>query len=70
LLVLALVNLTGRNQGEVARLWLLFLPPFLVAAGHGCHRLGAPPGAVALSAAIVGLQTLTLQSMIQVVYPV
>ena len=29
LFVLVLVNLTGRNMGEVARLWMLFTPPFL-----------------------------------------
>jgi hypothetical protein len=70
LFVLALVNLSGRNQGEVARLWILFLPPLLVAAGNAFNRTGAPPAAVALSTALVGLQTLALQSMIQVVYPV
>ena len=29
------LNLTGRNMGEVARLWMLFLPPLLTAAGAG-----------------------------------
>jgi len=70
LLVLVLVNLTGRNMGEVARLWMLFMPPLLVAAGHGCSRLGPRPAALAASAVLLGLQTLALQSMIQVVYPV
>jgi len=70
LLVLALVNLTGRNLGEVARLWLLFMPPLLIAAGHGFHRLGGGPVALAVSSALMGFQTLALQSMIQVVYPV
>jgi hypothetical protein len=70
LLVLVLVNLTGRNMGEVARLWLLFMPPLLVAAGHGWNRLGDRPAALAASAALVGLQTLALQTMIQVVYPI
>jgi hypothetical protein len=70
LIVLALVNLTGRNMGEVARLWMLFMPPLLIAAGHGLHRLGGGPVALAVSSALVGVQTLALQSMIQVVYPV
>jgi hypothetical protein len=70
LIVLALVNLTGRNMGEVARLWMLFTPTLLIAAGHGLHHLGGGPVALALSTALVGLQTLALQSMIQVVYPV
>jgi methylthioxylose transferase len=70
LLVLVLMNLIGRNLGEVARLWLLFMPLLLVAAGHGCNRLGAGPVTLAASIVILGLQTLALQSMIQVVYPV
>jgi len=70
LLVLMLANLIGRNMGEVARLWLLYMPPFLVGAGYGCTRWGARPVAVAGSTALLGAQTLALQSMIQVVYPV
>ena len=70
LIVMILVNLTGRNMGEVARLWMLFTPPFLVAAGHGLHRVGGRPMTLSLSVALVGVQTLALQSMIQVVYPV
>jgi hypothetical protein len=70
LVVLALLDLSGRNQGEVARLWILFLPPLLVAAGHGCNRLGNSPAVLALATALLGLQTLSLQTMIQVVYPV
>jgi hypothetical protein len=70
LIVLLVVNLTGRNLGEVARLWILFMPPFLIAAGHGFSRLGAGSGALAATMALLGLQTLAFQSMIQVVYPV
>jgi hypothetical protein len=70
LIVLVLVNLTGRNMGEVARLWMFFLPPLLVGAGHGCGRFGAGPLILAISTAVLGLQTLALQAMIQVVYPV
>jgi hypothetical protein len=70
LLVLALTNLIGRNMGEVARLWILFMPPLLVAAGHGCTRFGSRSTALAGSTALIGAQTLALQSMIQVVYPV
>ncbi len=70
LIVLVLVNLTGRNMGEVARLWMLFTPPFFIAAGEGLHRLGGGPITLACSSTLVGLQTLALQSMIQVVYPV
>jgi hypothetical protein len=70
LLVLVLVDLTGRNLGEVARLWMLFTPPLLIAAGHGVVRLGGGPVTLAASAMFLGIQTLMLQSMIQVVYPV
>jgi methylthioxylose transferase len=70
LLVLVLTNLIGRNLGEVARLWMLYMPFLLVAAGHGCNRLGAGATPLAASIVLLGLQTLALQSMIQVVYPV
>jgi len=70
LLVLALANLIGRNMGEVARLWILYTPPLLVGAAYGCCLLGSRPAALAGSTALLGAQTLALQSMIQVVYPV
>jgi hypothetical protein len=72
LLVLALVNLTGRNMGEVARLWMFFIPPLLSAAGSAYERLarGREPWVLGSSIALLGLQTLGLQSMIQVVYPI
>jgi hypothetical protein len=70
LLVLLLLNLVGRNLGEVARLWMLFMPPLLILAGQGCNRLETRPAAFSASTALVGVQTLALQSMIQVVYPV
>jgi hypothetical protein len=59
-------------MGEVARLWMLFMPPLLIAAGSAYERLapGAAPLALGGSIALVGLQTLGLQTMIQVVYPV
>jgi methylthioxylose transferase len=70
LLVLTLTNLTGRNMGEVARLWLLYMPPLLVAAGYSIDRWAKNPAALAASTALLGVQTLALQSLIQVVYPV
>ena len=68
--VLFLLNVAGRNMGEVARLWMLFLPPLLPAAGAGFTRLEARPLVLAISAGLLGFQTLALQAMIQVVYPV
>ena len=68
---LVLINLTGRNLGEVARLWMLFMPPLLLAAGAVMNRLGAQPRLLwARTIALLGVQTLALQTMIQVVYPV
>jgi hypothetical protein len=68
--VLLVMNAVGRNMGEVARLWMLFLPPLLTAAGAGLDRTGGGPRFLAITAAMLGLQTLALQTMIQVVYPV
>jgi hypothetical protein len=70
LLVLFVINLTGRNMGEVARLWMLFMPGLLVAAGAGIVRLAAQPRDLGASIALSGAQVLALQAMIQVVYPV
>lgn len=70
LFVVVLVDLTGRNMGEVARLWMLYTPPFLIAAARGMERLGGGPVTLAGTTALIGLQTLTLQTMIQTVYPV
>ena len=70
LLVLALTNLTGRNMGEVARLWMLYTPPLLVGAGLAYHRWESKASALAVTTFLIGLQTLALQAMIQVVYPV
>jgi methylthioxylose transferase len=69
LLVLVLSNLIGRNMGEVARLWMLFMPPLLLAAGVGISRLGARPAVLGATAALLGAQTLALQALIQVHYP-
>ncbi|OJW23909.1 MAG: hypothetical protein BGO49_30210 [Planctomycetales bacterium 71-10] len=69
LAVIAIANLTGRNMGEVARLWMLFLPPLLTAAGVGLTRLGGGPKAVFATVVLTGVQTLGLQALIQVVYP-
>jgi hypothetical protein len=68
--VLILIDLIGRNMGEVARLWMLFMPSLLVAAGAGMNRLGARPSDLGISIGLLGAQTLALQALIQVVYPV
>ncbi len=70
LLVLVLLTLTGRSLSEVARLWLPFLPPLLIAAGAGFSRLGGGPITLAITLTLIGSQALVLQEWIQVVYPV
>ncbi len=59
-------------MGEVARLWMLFMPPLLAAAASAYERLAPGRAALGLGGSILllGLQTLGLQTMIQVVYPV
>jgi hypothetical protein len=70
LVVLIAMDLVGRNMGEVARLWMLFLPPLLIAAGAGLSRLGGGSHPLAITIGLLGMQTMALQAMIQVVYPV
>ena len=69
LAVLAVLNLSGRNLSEVARLWLPLMPPLLTVAGLGLTRFGGPPS-LAATAVLLGAQTIVLQATIQVVYPV
>jgi hypothetical protein len=70
LAVLVFLTISGRNLSEVARLWLPFLPTLLTATGHGLSRLGAGPGTLAATVALLGAETLLLQATIQVVYPI
>ena len=70
LVVLALLTLSGRNLSEVARLWLPFVPPLLLASGAGLARLKAGPITLAATLALTALQVLLLESSLQVVYPV
>jgi hypothetical protein len=68
--VLVLLTVSGRNLSEVGRLWLPFMPALLVVAGFALEKLGAGPKSLAVTVALVGLQTVALQTTIQVVYPV
>ena len=68
MLVLALLQLSGRNLSEVARLWLPLMPPLVVASAAGWARFEARAREVAATVFLVGAQTLWLQTMIQVVY--
>ena len=70
LVVLLLLTLSGRNLSEVARLWLPFMPALLTASGHGLIRLGGGPISLGVAVALMGAETLVLQALIQVVYPI
>jgi hypothetical protein len=70
LLVLAILTFSGRNLSEVARLWLPFFPALLVACGRGMERLGAGPVGLGSTLMLLAAQTLALQALIQVVWPV
>ena len=67
--VLILLNLSGRNLSEVARLWLPFMPPLLVSAGAGLEQSGAKGISLAATIGMMAAQVLALQAAIQVVYP-
>jgi methylthioxylose transferase len=69
LIVLGLLNISGKNLSEVARLWLIFMPALALAASHGLRRCGAKPGDLGILVFLLGCQTLAVQSAIQVVYP-
>jgi hypothetical protein len=68
--VLLILNFSGKNLSEVARLWLPFLPMLLVAAGAGMKAAGGGAKTLAVTLALTGLETLILQTTIQVVYPI
>ncbi|GAC1467695.1 MAG: hypothetical protein NVSMB9_09580 [Isosphaeraceae bacterium] len=68
--VLTILTLGGRNLSEVARIWLPFMPPLLLAAGHAMERSRAGPASLGTTVALIGVQTLALEATIQVVYAV
>jgi hypothetical protein len=70
LIVLGVLNFSGRNLSEVARLWLPLMPPWLIVAGLGLTRLGGGPASLVATAVLLGGQTMLLQATIQVLYPV
>ncbi|AMV38732.1 hypothetical protein [Planctomyces sp. SH-PL62] len=69
LAVVAITDLSGLNRGEVARLWIIFLPPLFTAAGAGLAGLGGGLQAVLVTILLTGVQTLGLQGLIQLVFP-
>ena len=68
--VLVVLTISGRSLSEVARIWLPLFPPLLGFAAVGWNRLGGSPAGLAWSIGWLGIQSLALQTMIQVVYPI
>ena len=70
LAVVLVLNLSGRNLSEVARLWLPLMPAFPLAAGAGMTRARAGSITLALTVALLGILTISLQGFIQVVHAI
>jgi hypothetical protein len=68
--MLAALTLSGRNLGEVGRLWMVFFPPLVAAAGAGLDRLERPRAWIVVALVLLSVEILALQGSIQVVYPV
>lgn len=66
LAMLVFLTVGGRNLSEVARLWILFYPALVAAAGAGLERLDAGPRSLAYTVAAQGLQLVALETLIQV----
>src|SRR5207302_1321703 len=69
LAVLVLLNFSGKNLSEVARLWLPFMPPLLLAAGGEISKDSRDSWSIGVVLIALGVQSLVLQSAIEVVYP-
>jgi hypothetical protein len=67
---LVLLTISGKNLSEVARLWLPFMPPLVLAAGVGGEKAGGGAWGLVATLVLLGVQTLVLESAIQVVYPI
>lgn len=70
LFVLATLTISGRSLSEVGRLWLPLFPALLTPCGHAWERLRAGWPVVGLTLALLAAETIVLQAVIQVVYPV
>ena len=70
LAVLVFLTISGRSLSEVARIWLPMFPPLLGFAAIGWSRLGGSPAGLAWTIGWLGIQSLAMQTMIQVVYPI
>lgn len=70
LLVLLVMNFSGKNLSEVARLWIPLMPPLFLAAGTALPEGRDSSRLLGTLLMVLGLQTVTLQSLLQVIYPI
>jgi hypothetical protein len=70
LALLLALTVSGKNLSEVARLWLPFMPALLLPIGTRSNRESTEPWQLGATLLLTAIQTLVLQSAIQLVYPV
>ena len=70
LIVLLLMNFSGKNLSEVARLWIPLMPPIALAAGSTFSDGPGGPRTLAVVLIVLGVQALSLQATLQVIFPV
>ncbi len=67
--VILLMNFSGKNLSEVARLWLPLMPPIFLAAGSELSSDKDESWTLGAILVVLGIQTLALQATLQVVSP-
>jgi hypothetical protein len=70
LVVLIALTLSGRNLGEVGRLWIVFFPPLVAATAPTFDSLARPRLWLVIALLLLSAEVLALQTAVQVVYPV
>jgi methylthioxylose transferase len=67
--VLAILSFGGQTLSEVSRLWLPWMPTLLVASASGMAKDELRTATVAATVVLLGIETVLLQSTLQLVYP-
>jgi hypothetical protein len=68
--LMAFLTVSGKNLSEIARLWIPLMPPLVAMAAVGFQRLAVRPPVLGVAILLLALQTLFLEYVIQVVYPI
>ena len=69
LIVLLILNFSGKNLSEVGRLWLPLMPMLMTFAASGLLKAEISVRKFVLVVILGGLQTVGIQAMVQTVYP-